>query len=157
MKFQKIFLIILLSFISQESLSQQCHSLNSLQWLLGDWVADNGETVTLESWKQVSDKTFEGFGETNVKSANVRQSSELLRLVELNNEVFYIAKPNQNEFPTAFKLMACSSKLVIFENPKHDFPTKLIYELTDVNSLRVIVSGRNGKSFTIEYNKHGNR
>lgn len=156
MNFQRCLLIVLFSFFSQEGLAQPCHSLTRLKWMLGDWVADNGKTVTTESWKQVSDKTFEGFGESNIKSSNLHQSSELLRLVELDKEIFYIAKPQQNNFPTAFKLMNCSNKQAVFKNPEHDFPKKLIYKLTGVNRLSVIVSGEEGKSFTLEFHKHVN-
>lgn len=150
---QYVFTISLL-YVPLDALSQPCQSLNSLQWILGDWVADNGKTVTIESWRKVSAKTFEGFGESTNKSANKRQSIELLRLVEMSDELFYIAKPSQNNLPVAFKLTKCTNNSAIFENSAHDFPKKLEYSLPTENKLRVTVTGEQGKGFSINFIRH---
>lgn len=170
MKILKLLLVIILAFLSADTLAQlkpelkpepqantelkSCNSLNEFHWLLGDWVADNGKSVTIESWQQVSPHTFEGFGESNLKSSNKRQSVELLRLVEMNNEIFYIAKPQQNKHPVGFKLTQCTNKNAVFENPDHDFPKKLNYRLMTHNQIQVIVSGDKGQSFSILFIKH---
>ena len=151
--FKHLFTILLL-YVSPDALSQPCQSLNSLQWMLGDWVADNDKAVTIESWRKVSAKTFEGFGESTNKSANKRQSIELLRLVEMNDELFYIAKPSQNNLPIAFKLTKCTNKSATFENADHDFPKKLEYSLATEDTLHVTVTGEQGKGFSISFIRH---
>lgn len=154
MKMLKYVIPLYLLYVSPDALSQPCQSLNSLQWMLGDWVADNDKTVTRESWHQISAKTFEGFGESTNKYSNKRQSIELLRLVEMNDELFYIAKPQQNKLPVAFKLTYCNNQHLIFENIEHDFPKKLEYKLNKNNKMFVTVSGEQEKKFTIKFIKH---
>jgi hypothetical protein len=151
MKMIKLFFAIILFYVSTDTHSQPCNSLNSLQWILGDWRADSGKTINIESWRKVSAKTFEGFGESRTKDSNTPKSTELLRLIEMANELFYIAKPKQNNLPVAFKLIHCTIKSAVFENPEHDFPNKLEYKLTADNKMVVTVSGIKGKSFTLNF------
>jgi peptidoglycan/xylan/chitin deacetylase (PgdA/CDA1 family) len=63
---------------------------------------------------------------------------ETIRVASMSGEVFFVAKVAHNEFPVAFKLTECSSVLAAFENPAHDFPTGIVYNLLDDGSLRVI-------------------
>ena len=151
MKIFRSVLAIVLIYVSPYTFSQSCNSIRSIQWLLGYWVADDGKTITVESWKKVSPLTFEGFGESRSKSSGERQSRESLRLIEMANELFYVAKPEQNNLPVAFKLTRCSNKSAVFENPAHDFPKKLEYQLSIENKMTVTVSDEKGKSFNITF------
>lgn len=132
--------------------AQPC-SLDSLQWLLGHWVADDGVSITSESWVKVSALTFEGIGQSKSKATNERQHSESLRLIEVASELFYVAKPEQNSLPVSFKLTHCSSKQAVFENPAHDFPQRLEYQLGTTNKMTVTVSGAAGKKFDINFTR----
>lgn len=144
-------LLILVSFASCAH-AQPCDSVQSINWMLGHWTSDEGKNVTTESWKRVSPETYEGLGETHSKESKQLISSESLRLVEMANEVFYVAKVAHNEHPIAFKLTQCSSQMAVFENPDHDFPKKLEYQL-DKNQLTVIVSDGKEKGFKVSFEK----
>lgn len=111
-----------------------CTALQDVRWLLGDWRTGSvaGQTsVISESWSEVSASTFEGIGETRDAASGELKSREELRLVEMGSEVFYIAKVGHNALPIAFKLTECSEASAVFENPDHDFPKKLEYQLSD--------------------------
>ncbi|MBL4670902.1 MAG: hypothetical protein JKX81_01480 [Arenicella sp.] len=151
MKTIAVVLVNLLICVPTFSFAQSCNSIGSIDWLLGYWVADDGESITIEHWKKVSPQSFEGYGESRNKLSNERQSGESLRLVEMANELFYLAKPEQNDFPVAFKLTQCSRKNAVFENSTHDFPKKLDYQLGLNNKMKVTVSGEKGKSFDINF------
>jgi len=124
MKTIKVLLIIFLTCFSPFSHAQSCNSIRSIQWLLGDWTADDGENIITESWNEVSLVTFEGLGESRSKKSNELHTSESLRLIEMASEIFYLAKVDHNDLPVAFKLTQCSSKSAVFENSTHDFPKK---------------------------------
>jgi hypothetical protein len=151
MKIITAVLVSLFVFVPTTLFSQSCNSIQSIDWLLGYWVADDGKSITIEHWKKVSPQSFEGYGETRKKHSNERQTGESLRLVEMANELFYLAKPEQNDFPVAFKLTQCSQKNAVFENSTHDFPKKLEYQLGLNNKMTVTVSGEKGKSFEINF------
>lgn len=128
-----------------------CDSLGSLSWLLGNWVAESGKSKISESWQQISDKTFEGAGVTYSLEKQKIVSSETLRLVEMSGEVFYLAKVASNHLPVAFKLTQCTAESAVFENPQHDFPKKLHYQLTKDKRIIVVVSGENENGFSINF------
>lgn len=150
----RTFLTILFACSSQLSYSQSCHSLDSIQWLLGDWTNDDGENIVTESWKRISRLTFEGSGETRSRTSNELKTGESLRLVEMSGDIFYVAKVDHNIRPVAFKLTQCSGTSADFENPDHDFPKKLEYRLNNKNELNVRVSDGKDKRFEINYIRH---
>ncbi|WDE01330.1 DUF6265 family protein [Thalassomonas actiniarum] len=71
----------------------------------------------------------------------------------MSNHVFYLAKVRHNKLAVPFKLTRCSKRSAVFENPEHDFPKKLHYQLQSENKLTVTVSNGQDKSFTINYDK----
>jgi len=121
-------LLILTFFLSlwpSRALTQPCDSLDTVRWILGKWLAQDDNTFTYETWRQISPRTFEGMGEVTRKATMEKQSMETLRLVEMSGEIFYLAKVGHNALPIAFKLVHCADEVVIFENPLHDFPKRL--------------------------------
>ena len=133
--------------------AESCVTVESLKWLLANWQSENNGIKTNESWKQISEKTFEGFGYTYSIEKDKIVSSETLRLVEMSKELFYVAKVPNNNLPVSFKLTTCSGKSAVFENVRHDFPKKISYELNNENNITVYVSGENDKGFSIKFNR----
>lgn len=128
-----------------------CESLNSASWLLGEWVADQGDTIVIERWHKVSPSTFEGSGEWRSKSNNELQSSESLRLLQMSGGVFYLANVSHNERPVAFKLKQCSPSHAVFENQEHDFPKIIEYQLTAKNRITATVTDGREKGFKLHF------
>ena len=143
--------MITLGCFSPLSFAQPCNSIVSIEWLLGHWAAEDGESTLTESWEKVSPLTFEGSGETRSGASNKLQTSESLRLIEMSNEVFYLAKVEHNDFPVAFKLTQCSNNSAVFENSLHDFPQKIEYQLGIHNELTVAVSSGKNSGFKISF------
>ncbi len=143
--------LLLLSLFSSVSYAQSCQQLKEVSWLLGSWESNRNNTKTLENWQQVSTSTFEGYGATLVN--HEVKSSEALRLVEMADEVFFIAKVGHNSLPVSFKLLACSDNKLIFENKQHDFPKRIEYQLTNEGNMLVIVGDGQQQSFSIEFTR----
>jgi hypothetical protein len=73
-------------------------------------------------------------------------SYEYLRIVEHDGGLNYVAKPSQNKDETIFRLSRTGKGEVIFENPDHDFPQRIIYRQPDANTLNARIEGmRNGE------------
>ena len=130
-----------------------CTDLAALEWMLGGWQQTTEKTLTRETWTRVSGSTFEGFGESLSADSGERRASESLRLVEMQGEVFFVAKVNHNERPVAFTLTACDEGSATFENPQHDFPRKLEYTLTGADTLAVVVSDGGEGGFEIRFER----
>lgn len=127
------------------------HRLEDLKWLLGVWVSATERHTATEEWTQVADTVFRGGGYTI--DGDTKTLNETLLLLEVEGEVFYFAKVAHNPFPVPFKLTQFSEQTAAFENPEHDFPTKLVYQRTTQDSLEVAVSGPDGKGFTVRFQR----
>ncbi|PWK42805.1 DUF6265 family protein [Pleionea mediterranea] len=146
--------MIIMMLFSPVALAVDCKSMASLLPIVGHWQSkddakpsDNSQ-VTEEIWQQVSDNTLEGKGRVVVNGQ--ASTTEWLRLVKMDNAIFYIAKPKQNERPVAFKLTECSEKRWVFTNKHHDFPKQIEYQLKSSKKLLVNVTG-DGNGFSIHF------
>ncbi len=140
-----------LALLAWPAAAGECRSLDSLQWLLGDWLADGEKSSFHESWSARGPETWEGKGTQTSKAVPANASSEDLRLVELNDGVFYIAKVSHNPLPVAFRLSECEDGHFVFVNPAHDFPKRLDYERQGDDKLRVRVSDGAGEGFSLDF------
>lgn len=134
--------------------AKECQSLHQLKWMLGTWVSNTGKVKVIETWWQVSDNTFEGEG---ISISENKTTKETLRIVQMSDHIFYLAKVESNAMPVPFKLTSCASRQAVFSNPEHDFPTRLRYTLNHTSAKKdemyAHVSGADGKGFTIAFKK----
>jgi hypothetical protein len=100
-------------------------NLDELKWMLGEWEMVDGSAITTESWNVLNDSTFVGKGTTLNGGKVVFQ--EELRIEQRNGELTYVAiLPDKIGY---FKLVKFSVQMASFEDPKNDFPSKILYEL----------------------------
>jgi len=131
--------------------ADSCNSLEIARWLLGDWVSHDDDRTITESWTKRSDSTFEGQGVT--MQGTTRIQGESLRLVQMEQGVFYIAKVAHNPLPIAFELTQCAAQRLVFENNAHDFPKRLEYAARHADELTVQVSDGRDKGFTLVFRR----
>ena len=143
----KSLIILILFFTTFYSNAESCHSLKAVAWIFGSWEYKNKEQIITESWQKVSALSVEGVGETFTNG--VLMSVESLRIVEMSDSLFYIAKVSHNALPVAFKLTSCMATKAIFENKDHDFPKRIEYTLVEKGKMRVDVSDGKSKRFSI--------
>lgn len=144
---------------------QAACTLTQLTWLSGEWQASMGKSTVLERWQAVSGDSFEGEGQTIAADGKVKQQ-ESLRLVQMQQQIFYLAKVSHNSLPVAFKLEECTAGRLKFVNMAHDFPKQLEYILKPVeqtaglaaaqSQLQVHVSDGAGKGFSLLFLKQAN-
>lgn len=135
--------------------ASSCPTLGAAQWLLGDWLADEGGRVVTESWRAAGTRTYEGEGATTARTSEAPADAETLRIVEMSGEVFYLAKVAHNPYPVTFRLTTCSGTRLVFENPRHDFPRRLEYVLVDDTTMTVAVTDGAQRGFTLRFRRLG--
>ena len=136
------FLISIFLISSLIATCQENSIIKQLQQLNGLWKTGTAEKTIYESWQTISDMEMDG------KSYKIKATDTIIfeqtKIVEKNNEVNYIAKvSNQNggkEVP--FKLISSANQTFIFENPEHDFPQRVIYQLVSKDSLHAWIEGK---------------
>lgn len=114
-------------------------TLRNLAWLEGDWIRETRRGLAVERWSVVSDHTLEGVG--TLQAGDTSRVTEYLRLEQFGDELFYVAKPEQNEYPTGFRLVDAGEGEWVFENPTHDFPQRIRYRREGDDVLVVTIEG----------------
>ena len=131
--FLVMFLAAAVSGVGQQKVSD-------LSWLSGCWevnVQDKNLLIT-EQWMKPAGGMMIGAGRTIKNGKTV--DYEFLRIVEEADGVFFVAKPTANKDETKFKLTKASAAELVFENPSHDFPQRIIYKLNG-NRLNARIEG----------------
>jgi hypothetical protein len=125
--------------------------LSELSWMAGDWqTAPGGRAQVEEHWTMPAGGTMIGMGRTVVGKKTAE--FEFLRIEQRGDDIFYVAHPNAQCPQTDFKLTRLTGQEVVFENPKHDFPKRIMYRKNSDGSLVATVDGGGGtKSQTFSY------
>lgn len=117
---------------------RQADPLEELSWLVGEWQRPTRSGLAIERWK----RTEAGLvGEGAALRDGEERHTEALLLVAMGAEVFYIAKPPENSYPVAFRLVARAGGAFEFENPTHDFPQRIIYRRTADDAMTASIEG----------------
>lgn len=126
---------------------KQFAALEKADWLVGRWENNSEEGNLSETWKKENDSTLLGESYFEIKGDTV--FAEHISLEERNGKLSYVVTiPDQNnEKPVAFELTSADVHLLVFENPKHDYPNKIKYNHIGTDSLVAEISGlKDGKA-----------
>lgn len=114
--------------------------LQQLAWLAGGWRAESKTGASSEEhW--IAPKAGLMLG-VNRSVRRGRASFEFLRIQQTTEGITYYASPGGRK-PTPFKLTSAKNKTAVFENPKHDFPQKIVYRL-EKDTLHARIEGKIG-------------
>lgn len=97
---------------------------DSLAWMAGSWESTANGIETEESW--LAPKSGLMLGVSRTTRPNAASAFEFLRINNTQEGVAYFAQPGGKP-ATAFKLMKLEGQSVVFENPEHDFPQRILY------------------------------
>lgn len=121
----------------------------ALDFLTGHWCQHSDSTVTEESWFQPADGETVGLGRTLKGEKQV--AFEFMRIAQVDGVPTFFGQPGGRP-PVAFTRTDGGEDWVRFENPEHDFPTRVEYRRSG-KALKATVSGpgENGAEFSIPF------
>ncbi len=130
-------------------------TVKNMYWLEG-WWENNVGGVIFEEWKINADGTLSGTsGLIDNKDTLI---SETISLKQGPESLMYIptVKDQNDGKPVPFTLTIAAGDSFVFENPQHDFPSKITYKKLSASLLTATISGKvNGeqRSAVIEMKK----
>ena len=134
-------IIIGLAAISGIAASTPQPNVADLGWLSGHWTTGTEARWTEESWMPPRGGLMLGTGRSgDVKKA---QFWELLRIAADGDGVITYWGAPLGGTAVPFKLTRLTANEAVFENPSHDFPTRIAYR-REGKILVATVSGPNG-------------
>jgi hypothetical protein len=118
--------------------------IGDLAWLVGAWVGTRGTSGTTsieERWGPAKGGAMLAVSRT--VSRERMSAFEFLRIVERDGGLVYIAQPNGGA-PTEFVLSELGAGRAVFDNPRHDYPKRIVYELTAEGGLTATIGFMKG-------------
>lgn len=129
--------------------AQSPGQLDRLGFLSGCWELNAGNRVTHEHWMAPLGGMMLGMSRT-VAGGTAREW-EALRIFSRDGTPVYAAQPGGRE-PTEFTATTITDSSVVFANPEHDFPQRIIYRMSGADSLVARIEGeRNGAVRGIDF------
>jgi hypothetical protein len=128
-------------------------NLEKANWFLGEWGNTSKEGALTERWKKENDSVYHGESYFVVGGKDT-VFAEHISLEDANGKLAYtVTVPNQNNGEAVrFDMTSVSDSQIVFENPKYDFPNKIIYNKVGTDSLVAVISGiQKGKPATEKF------
>lgn len=124
-------------------------TLKQFEWISGHWCSEsNGERIE-EIWLPPHGNLMLGMSRT--LAGELTSSFEYLRIVMEDHHPSYVAQPGGRP-PVKFLRSDGGKYWVRFENPDHDFPTRIEYRRQG-DTLHAMIGGpgEDGKEFEIPF------
>ncbi len=138
--FVLLLIVVLIAFRTQET------GFERLYILEGSWKTETSRGAIYEEWKKESATLMKG------KSYKLKDADTLLleniSLRRNGKDVFYIPVTiNQNnQKPVKFKMASSVNNKFVFENPAHDYPKRIVYEIVNADSVHAFIDDGNDAS-----------
>ncbi len=129
-------------------------AIGDVAWLAGAWVGKKSSGASIEErWSPPLGGAMLGVSRT--VSRGKMTGFEFLRIVERGGGLVYVAQPGGRP-PTDFVLTEVTPTRAVFDNPRHDYPKRIVYELSADGRLRATIGYmKGGTPRQFEYERDG--
>ncbi len=91
-------------------------------------------------------------GVSRTVKADRMTSFEYLRIVERDGGLVYVAQPG-GRTATEFVLTEYDKQRAVFVNPRHDYPQRIVYELTQEGALTASIGFARGRLQSFDFHR----
>jgi hypothetical protein len=112
--------------------------VDAVAWMAGSWQGSDDGTEMEEVWLPPKGGAMLGMHRDVARGRMV--SFEFLRIEQDAEGLVYLASP-QGKPVTTFRLLSSTKTRVVFSNPLHDFPKRVIYWLAEDGRLHARIEG----------------
>jgi len=132
-------------------------AIGDLAWLAGAWVGTRSSGSSIEErWSPPLGGAMLAVSRT-VNTSSKMVAFEYLRLVERDGGLVYIAQPG-GAAATEFVLTEMGPRRAVFDNPRHDYPKRIVYELSAEGVLSATTGfTKGGTPRRFEFKREGSK
>jgi hypothetical protein len=130
-------------------------AIADMAWLAGAWVGTRSSGSSIEErWSTPKGGAMLATSRT-VNTKGKMNMFEYLRIVERDGGLFYVAQPGGRP-PTEYVLTELTKTRAVFDNPRHDYPKRIAYELSADGRLTATIGQLKGGTPTrFEFKREG--
>ncbi len=112
----------------RDKMVTQEDQLSAVSGLIGKWQRITKRGLSIEQWTKSGPSSLRGIGYIESEDAERLVTEEIL-ITKFGDDIYYIPKTKGNAMPVPFKLVSNTENQLVFENPDHDFPQRIEYQL----------------------------
>ncbi len=130
----------------------QTDDFAKLHLLIGKWKTQRAAGTIYEEWTQKA--PGELIGKSYMVAGSDTTQLETIRLFKEGAQIYYVPKTagQNNEAEVVFTLKSVEKSKFVWENPAHDFPSRIVYNLKAENAIDAWIEGSlNGQDKRIDY------
>jgi hypothetical protein len=107
--------------------------------LEGTWKMGTRRGAICEEWKKMDESYLQNRGYF-IKGADT-VVTEKVALTRNDKGIYYTStvEDQNNKQPIAFRLTRNENNMFVFENPQHDFPKRIVYNIVTADSLHAYI------------------
>lgn len=139
---KRFFFFTAVMMLAVKAFSQEAEErFRQLISLNGTWSMETKRGTVYESWEAVNNTFLKG------RSYKINGTDTMLleevSIIRKDNDIFYIpvVQGQNNEQPVTFRLVKVENETFTFDNPDHDFPQRVIYQLPKNDSMHARIEG----------------
>ena len=140
--------ILFLTLLAGQARASALPVITDVAWIAGCWDSTRGTRHVAEHWMPAEAGTMMGVSRTTMGEKTT--DWEFLIIRQSDKGLEYVAKPSRQAEAT-FTASRATANEVVFENPAHDFPKRIIYKRTGDSLLATIEGPMNGQHRTIDF------
>jgi Domain of unknown function (DUF6265) len=141
-------LMLILSAVLAGAFQPSAPTVKDVAWIAGCWELTRNTRHVAEQWTAAEGGTMMGLSRTVDKDRTIEWEFLIIRPGPKGLD--YVAKPSGQPEAT-FTATSASASEVVFENPTHDFPKRVIYK-RDGDALTASIEGpMNGQTRRIDF------
>lgn len=119
-------------------------------FMTGTWLASDENGSTVESWGRSGPMGMEGTAMTCTPTGDC--TTETMRVVPVERGLAFVAVP-EGQAEVWFVMTESSGTRVVFENPEHDYPRRIVYEAMDGGLIASIDDGDGGHALRWRFSR----
>ena len=117
-------------------LAAQRAPVDTLRWLAGCWRLSTATRTVEEQWMAPAGGVMLGMSRTVVNGRY--REHEFLRIYSAGDTLVYAPQPS-GQAPAEFRSTRIGPGEIVFENPVHDFPTRIEYRRVSTDTVTATV------------------
>ena len=131
--------LVLTAFIGNQSANIK--TFKKLYALEGRWIMKTQRGAIGEQWLKMDKDYLQSRG--FFVKGNDTIITERVALRNTGKGIYYTStvEDQNNKQPIPFKFTSEKNNAFVFENPEHDFPKRIVYEIVSIDSLHAYIDG----------------
>lgn len=121
---------------------------DQLSWLTGCWERRTASGVIQEQWSSNAGGMLHGFSRTVRRDTVI--AWEFVRIYAVGDTLVFEAQPSR-QAKAEFRAVAPFDPEVVFANPAHDFPQRVVYRRSGDSLLARIEGSRGGQNRVVPF------